>query len=106
MATVTTVQITALPTTRSDGSSISASDIGPAVFFKNGTLVNTSAAAAAVGTAFTDTVQAVNGDSWEVAIMDTQSPPVEGNKSSPFVVSGVVIILAPLGAPSISGSVA
>jgi hypothetical protein len=38
--------------------------------------------------------------------MDTQSPPVEGNKSSPFVVSGVVIILAPLGAPSISGSVA
>lgn len=103
--TVATITISALPTTRADGSAVSASDIGPAHFYKNGTLVSTSAAPAAVGTAYTDTVQAVDGDSWTVSILDTQSPPVEGAQSAPYVVSGVPVVLAALTAPSITGSV-
>lgn len=104
---VATITIASLPTVRSDGTPVSASDIGVANFYKNGTKVATSGAAAAVGTAFTDTVQAVNGDSWTVSIMDTQTPPVEGVQSSAFIVSGVQAPpLAQLGAPTITGTVA
>lgn len=107
MATqVVTVTISALPTARTDGTAVAATDIGPANFYKNGALAGKSAAAAAVGTAFTDTVQAVDGDSWTVSINDTQTPSVEGVQSSAFVVSGVQAPPeAQLNAPSITGSV-
>lgn len=101
-----TVAIASLPTTRTDGSALSASDLSAAQVYKNGAVVGAIAAPIAVGSSFTDTVAAVNGDVWTATVLDKQTPPAESTQSAPQVVSGVVTTLAAPGAPTITLSVA
>jgi len=100
----TKLTLSALPTTRSDGTAVSASDLGSANVYKNGVKYATINAPLSVGETWTDTVAAVTGDKYTVSVNDTQIPAVEGAQSGPYIVGSVVVVpKAALSAPTISG---
>ena len=77
-----TVAIASLPTTRTDGSALSASDLSSSNVYKNAALYGAIAGPLAVGSSFTDTVAAVNGDVWTATVLDKQTPPAESAQSA------------------------
>lgn len=91
-----------LPTSREDGSAFTAANYGSANIYKAGVKY---ASVAAPALTFADTVTAVNGDTYRVTIVDTQSPAVEGAQSTAFVAT-VATPLSPPAAPILSGTVA
>ena len=102
MAVFTTITVSALPTTRTDGTALAPSDLGGVNIYKGGTKY----ASIAVGASFTDTVAAANGDTYTATVFDTQSPPAESAQSNSYVVAGVVTTLAAPNAPTITGATA
>lgn len=97
----TKLTISALPTTRTDGSSATSSDYGSANVYKNGAKYATIAAPLSNGEVWTDTVAAVVGDKYAISVNDTQTPSVEGAQSAAYTVTSLP--KAPLSAPAISG---
>lgn len=96
-----TINIT-LPVNRKDGTAFTPAMYSAANIYKNGVKYATVAAPALT---WSDTVAAVNGDSYTVSIVDTETPAVEGDRSTPFVVT-ISTALSPPSAPTITGSVA
>lgn len=99
----TTLTLATLPTTRSDESPLTASDIGGANVYKNGALYAFVNAPLAVGETYKDLVAAASGDKYVVTVVDTQTPPAESEQSNVYVVSIVAVPLAAPSALTISG---
>jgi endoglucanase len=99
----TKLTLTTLPSTRTDGSAVTAADLGSANIYKNGAKYATLNAPVTVGETWTDTVAAVSGDKYTVSINDTQTPPVEGGQSVAYVVGTITTVKPPLSVPTIAG---
>lgn len=102
----TTITLASLPTTRTDGSTLAAANLGAANVYKNGVKYASINAPLAVNETWKDTVAAVNGDKYTVSVLDTQSPAVESAQSTAYTVSGIVTVLAAPAAPSVTGKTA
>lgn len=92
-----------LPVARKDTTPATAAMCASANIYKDGIKY---ASVPMPTTTWTDTVTAVNGDSYTVSVVDTQTPAVEGLQSAPAVVGGISTVLAPLGAPTVTLTVA
>jgi hypothetical protein len=101
----TTLTITAVPTSRTDGTALAPASIGGAHVYKNGatTPYATISGALTVGQKWSDTVAAVNGDKYTLGVFDTETPAIEGAASNVYVASVAAPALAPPGQASISG---